>query len=101
MTSTDLIRLAQELAECGGVHRLTNLVTAAIHVLREHDQRRTVEAWEDGPEVGVGMSDKVARDLTLEIHDDAQRALRDRPPRYRPQAPSRAPEREEINNARD
>ncbi len=96
MTATDLIRLATELAECGGVHRLTNLVTAAIHVLREHDQRRTVEAWEDGPDVGVGMSDKVARDLTLEIHDDAQRALRDRPPRYRPQAPSRAPEREEA-----
>ena len=60
MGTSDLIRLAEELARCGGVHRLTNLVTAAIHVLREHDQRRTVEAWEDGPETGVGMTDKVA-----------------------------------------
>lgn len=110
MGTSDLIRLATELAECGGVHRLTSLINAAVHVHLEHErharafidalereQRRTVEAWEDGPECGVGMSDKVARDLTLEIHDDAQRALRDRPPRYRPQAPSRAPEREEAS----
>lgn len=103
MIGPDLIRLAQELARCGGMHRLTNLVTAAVHVhLAEEDARidrlesclrailaadergqgtpfaeamdeaarlvawgrkpraRTVEAWENGPEVGVGMSDKVA-----------------------------------------
>lgn len=59
MGTSDLIRLAQELAECGGVHRLTSLINAAVHVTLEHERRRTVEAWEDGP-CGVGMSDKVA-----------------------------------------
>ena len=52
MGTSDLIRLAQELAECGGVHRLTSLINAAVHVTLEHERR--------GEEVGVGMSDKVA-----------------------------------------
>ena len=38
MTATDLIRLATELAECGGVHRFNNLVAAASHVLLEHER---------------------------------------------------------------
>lgn len=70
MTGPDLIRLAEELAQCGGVHRLTNLVTAAIHVALEHERRgRTVEAWEDGPECGAGMSDKTVR--CEESHNEA------------------------------
>ena len=101
MTATDLIRLAEELARCGGVHRFNSLVAAASHVLLEHERggverweripwelgqpqprisdgvydgirmvagggfeglrrRCRVEAWEDGPETGVGMTDKVA-----------------------------------------
>lgn len=73
MTGADLIRLAEDLAQCGGIHRLTNCLAAACHVFAEHERRaaRTVEAWEDGPlrmpehgedwEAGVfgaGMSDK-------------------------------------------
>lgn len=126
MTATDLIRLATELAECGGVHRLTSLITAAVHVHLEHeharierlesclrailaaDERgqglpyaeamdeaailvgwhrnpcvRTVEAWEDGPEVGVGMSDKAASGAWSPSPHWSQRG-----------APSRAPERD-------
>lgn len=55
MTGPDLIRLAEELARCGGMHRLTNLVTAAVHVTLEHERRAEAE---DGP-CGAGMSDRV------------------------------------------
>lgn len=63
MTATDLIRLAHELVEHGGVHRLTNLVTAALHVCLEHDRASwppTLRAEPDDSEAGVGMSDKAA-----------------------------------------
>lgn len=126
MTATDLIRLAQELAECGGVHRLTSLINAASHVHLEHERARigrlesclrailaadergqglpfaeamdeaarlvcwdgkprarTVEAWEDGPETGVGMSDKAASGAWSPPPHWSQRG-----------APSRAPERD-------
>lgn len=61
MTGPDLIRLAEDLAKCGGIHRLTNCIAAACHVFAEHERRARacVEAWEDGPH-GVGMSDKSA-----------------------------------------
>lgn len=83
MTATDLIRLATELAECGGVHRLTSLINAAVHVHLEHERARTVEAWEDGPETGVGMSDKAASGAWSPPPHWSQRG-----------APSRAPERD-------
>lgn len=88
MTATDLIRLAEELAECGGMHRLTSLINAAVHVTLEHERRRTVEAWEDGP-CGVGMSDKVALASTPDGPAIIERYKADR------DAASRAPERED------
>ena len=78
MTAADLTRLAHELAEHGGQHRLTNLVTAAVHVFLQHDRASwppTLRAEPDDSETGVGMSDKVAP-----VH-----------------AASRAPEREEAS----
>ena len=54
MTGPDLIRLAEDLAQCGGIHRLTNCITAACHVFAEHERRAAEEC-------GVGMSDKAVR----------------------------------------
>lgn len=90
MTGADLIRLAEDLAQCGGIHRLTNCLAAACHVFAEHERRaaRTVEAWEDGPECGAGMSDKTVPpatvgELAMSIADAKLTALREaaiRPP---------------------
>jgi hypothetical protein len=61
MNIADLHRLCDALDECGGIHRFTAVVDAAAQVWQAAERRPkpTVERWEDGPETGAGMSDKV------------------------------------------